>query len=102
MKCKWSNACEGDLRRAQAISVLMEKHPKLMNWLFREDRPELKCSPREMLRQAGAFSTGERILIRLALDLWSGEGEAKVLDLDRLDPGNFKNALTAIQLMRAI
>ena len=101
MQCNWKDACKGDLKRAHAISVLMEKHPDLMRWLFKDDKPELKTSPEEMLRRAGAFSTGERILIRVALDLWSGDGNTKVMELDRLDPGNFENALHAISLMRS-
>jgi len=102
MQHKWTNACKGDVKRASAISVLMDKHPALIDWMFREDKPELKASPGQILKRAGAFSTGEKILIQLALDIWSGDGATKILDLDRLDPGNFKNALSAIELMRGI
>jgi len=98
----WTNACQGDLKRAYAIYVLMEQHPDLMAWLFCEGQPELQASPEEILNRASALSADEGILIRLALDLWSGNGGTQVVDLKRLDPGNFKSALAAIQHIRDV
>jgi hypothetical protein len=92
----WTNVCAGDRRRFNAIHQFLKPHPKLVDFLFRSDKPELHSSPDVLRKAAKGFSTGERILIRVALDIWSDSGDAKISDLDHLDPDSFKNVLLGL------
>jgi hypothetical protein len=87
----WINACSGDLRRFKAIHQFLKPYPKLVEFLFRTDKAELHGSPEGLLKRSAAFSTGEKVLIRVALDIWSESGDARINDLDHLDPHCFKN-----------
>jgi hypothetical protein len=54
-----------------------------------------------LLDQASVFSSGEKILVRLALDIWSGQGYVHLSDIiDRLDPTNYNHVLAALRLLR--
>lgn len=54
-----------------------------------------------MLSEAGAFSTGEKILIRIALDLWCGQGNVNLWDIvERLDLYNYEHVLAGLRHLR--
>ena len=91
----WKNACPGDLKRYRIIAQALERHPNLLHSLFQTDRAQLTTSPDQIKRRTGAFSTGEKVLIRAALDIWSDQGGVLLNDLLRLDPINFKNMMMA-------
>ena len=92
----WPTADTEDQKRLEVISNLLWPHEKLLLFLFKTNKPELNGSPEEMKERAQCFSSGERVLINLALDVWSGSGDTKVMDLTKLDPANLQKAFTAL------
>jgi len=54
-----------------------------------------------MLGRIAGLSDGEKVLIRIALDIWSGSGDAKVWELiETLDDYNFSNVLKGLAVLR--
>jgi len=96
----WKTASRSDLRRLEAIGILMKKYPWWISQIFHPTEPCLQSSPQALMRGA---SSGERILIGLAFDFWSpGLVGIQVADLNCLDDENFQNVLTAIALLRTL
>jgi hypothetical protein len=86
---KWKNCGRARERLGEVMSRIFRNHPKLLDFLFYPDRPELRDDAEILLRESGVFSTGEKILIRVALDLWTGEVEVKLWDIiQKLDQSN--------------
>ena len=92
----WPLADEGDLKCLEIISDLLWPHPKLLSFLFKTDKPELNAPPEVMKDRAQGFSRSEKVLINLALDIWSESGDLRVMDLLRLEPCSLQNAVTAL------
>ena len=92
----WPFADEADQKRPEIISNLLWPHSKLLSFLFKTDKPELSAPPEVMKDMAGGFSRGEKVLINLALDIWSESGDTKVMELLTLDPYSLQNAVTAL------
>ena len=92
----WKNADPSDLKRLAAISTMLDGHPKLITFLFHPSKPELNDAPKTLQTRARAFSSGERVLINVGLDLWSDSGDTKVLDLFTLDSECLRRAITAL------
>ncbi len=97
----WQNATAMDLQRFAAISRLFTRHSKLLGFFFNIDKPELQWEPEEMLRIGRGFSSGERLLLRVGLDIWNGSGSVKIEEiLDVLDEDNFCKTLEALTILR--
>lgn len=98
LKLSWpENTSKGDLKRLEIIAKLMEPYPELVEWMFCKNKPELFGSPEFILREAGIYSSGEIVLLQVALDVWCGGGGTRVSDVCRtLDGRNFKAALEAM------
>ena len=96
----WKSAQDYEWRQIEAISLVLSKHYKLLEFLFEKQRPRLRRSPEDLLEESLCFSSGERTLIRVALDFWSGSGNAKIWELfETLDQGNFENVLVGLQYL---
>jgi hypothetical protein len=99
----WINASESDRRIFKAIEVLLTNHPKLLDFLFKKEEALLSSSPQLIKRKSRCFSSGEQVLIQIALDIWSGSGKAKFLDiLNRLDIENTNHLILTIQYLNRI
>jgi hypothetical protein len=97
----WKTCSKEESRLAEIMYLLFKSYPELEQFLFKAETPNLNEPPDVLLRQIGAFSSGEQILVRVALDLWSGEGRTHLFDvLHRLDDRNFTNVMAAILYLR--
>lgn len=97
----WRDATVGERRQYQLISLIFSKYPKLLEFFFEKHEARIRFESKEMLKEAGCFSSGEQILIRVALDLWSGSGNALVWQMvEVLDHENFSNVLKALDNWR--
>ena len=97
----WKNAGSGDLLLLKSIKVLLRGHPRLMAFLFHPTEARLKASPKELLYKASAFSSGEYILVQVALDFWDGSGDALLSDLyATLDGDAYFQVLMAIESLK--
>ena len=77
----WKNASQGDLRLYNKISVLLSSHPQLINFLFDKSEARLNAAPGVLLNRAKGLSSGERVLLKLSIDLWCGQGGCLVSEL---------------------
>lgn len=83
------------------IKILLKRHPKLLDYLFNYKANQLNDNPSIIMKEAGCFSSGEQLLIKIALDFWDGSGNALMRDIYQiLDPNNFKNVFSAIRAIR--
>ena len=97
----WKTCSAEERRLADMMYLILNPYPNLEQFLFKTESPSLNQAPEELLTQIGSFSSGEQILIRVALDLWSGEGGTHLLDvINRLDDRNFTNVMAAILYLR--
>jgi hypothetical protein len=86
----------------EALILIFTKHPRILSFLFDRHEPCLRQDAETLLFDSGVFSGGEQILVQVALDLWSGEGGARLSDIvERLDPGNYFNLLAGLRHLRA-
>ena len=98
---KWAKATKTDLRLFESISILFTNHSYLLDFIFDPDAAKLKFNPEVILRGSVDLSSGEDLLIRIALDLWSGSGEAKIWELiEYLDDQNFDQVLKALSCLK--
>lgn len=96
----WEEASSGECLRGEAISLILLDLPHLEGFLFHPTEARLRASPEVILRLSKSYSSGEQVLIRVALDVWSGQGGARVSDLiDRLDPSNLRNVLNGLRFL---
>lgn len=78
----------------QAINLVFKKHQKLKDRCFKKQTIELTQSAHEILESTAGYSSGEKVLIQIALDICHGPGNAKVKDLlEILDAQSFSNVL---------
>lgn len=97
----WINPLDSEIKQYKIISMLFEKHPKLLEFFFDKNEPKLNWPPDEMLDHSSVFSSGEYILIKVALDIWSGSGNALLWEiLDTLDRDNFIKVIQGIINLR--
>jgi hypothetical protein len=97
----WLDAEDSDKQIFKTINILFSKHPYLLKFFFDPNKPKIKYEPLNMIRASHGMSSGEQVLIKIALDIWSGGGNAKVCQiLETLDDANFTNAINALVLTR--
>jgi len=81
----------------KAIAILLKDCPHLMGKIFKPNQCELIASPQQITGNMQLLSTGEKVLVKTALDFWNGSGKVAFADvLYRLSPNNIKNLQTAI------
>ena len=98
----WQAATTSDRYTYSVIAIIFRNHPYLLRFLFEDRSPRIRFQPMELRRRAANFSSGEQLLIRVALDVWSGSGNAKIWQiLETLDADNFLNVLVALAKLRS-
>jgi hypothetical protein len=98
---KWKNCGRARKRLGDVMELIFHNHPKLLEFLFCLEHAELQDEPEVLLRESGVFSSGEQILVRVGLDLWTGKVEVKLWDIiQRLDQENYQNVLLGLRLLR--
>lgn len=86
--------------------LLSGRNEKLLPFLFGPDCDSITDRSGEMNLEfieenIGALSAGEQILCRVAMDIWGGYGKVKIFDIcRRLDEGNFRAVMTAMERYR--
>jgi hypothetical protein len=97
----WNNASDSDLQTYESISRVFFKYPYLLDSFFERDSPKIRCSPEQMLKWASGFSNDEIVLVKTALDIWSGSGNTYVWELiELLDKDSFYFVLHALAILR--
>lgn len=98
MMC-WEVANGAERRQFQAISILMRSSPHLLAFLFDPVRPSLSGSPQDILAAARGFCSGDRLLVRLAVEIWCAEGAVNVHEIFDAEPEVFDSILEALRVL---
>ena len=99
----WHKPGRAERRMMESLNIIFTGHSKLLEFLFEPDRPKLRQEPEILLRHAAGFSGGERILLRIALDLWCGAGGVSLWHLiEHLDDDSYTNTLVGLRHLREI
>ena len=92
----WQQVSGFERRQFQAISTLTSQNPQLLTFLFDPKASQLRLPVDRLLKEARGLSSGEYLLVKIAIDLWCEQGQVQIHQLLNLDPVNFKLALTAL------
>ena len=99
----WQGVGRHECRMQEVLNLIFQKHPELLKFLFEKEQARLRLDPELLLLEAGVFSSGEKILARVGLDLWNGSGHVQLWDvIERLDEGNYHNVLAGLRHLRPI
>lgn len=97
----WKNARPGDQLLLESIKILLNDHDKLLIFLFHPSDARLNDSGDRLLKKARCFSSGEYVLIKMALDFWDGSGNALFSDVySTLDGSLYHQVLLAIEHLK--
>jgi hypothetical protein len=103
VKKTWELANRGDKSLREVIFRLLDSDEHLVDFLFDQGTPRLRKRAGILKEDAWCFSDGEQILIRAALEFWSGSGHVYLWELlEGLDNENLKRVLKAIAEVREI
>ncbi|MCB9085777.1 MAG: hypothetical protein H6624_15625 [Bdellovibrionaceae bacterium] len=97
----WKVCSAGDKRRLLAIKALLASFPGFLLFLFNKEKPELRADAKSLKKFAQSFSSGEQVLINIAIDIWNGEGGIHFNDIyEILDTKNFIAVLKSLDILR--
>lgn len=95
------DAWPGDVKLFECIQILLKDHPKLLDFLFHPHHPQLNAPGPVLRKRARCFSSGELILVKVALDMWDGSGNALLSDVyEILDGQHYFQVLKAIEALK--
>lgn len=95
----WQNATRSETKQLEAIQTVLSQSPHLMDFLFDPELPELNDSPERLLTAARGLSSGDFLLVRLALNLWSEAVDIQVHEIFNLEPEIFAHVLRAFMIL---
>lgn len=74
----WEEASSDECLRGESISLILLDFPHLEGFLFHPKEARLRASRAVILGLSNSYSLGEQVLIWVVLDVWSGQGGARV------------------------
>ena len=75
----------------------------MLEFLFDPEKPRLRKRAGILKEDAWGFSHGEQLMIRLALEFWSGSGHVFLWELiETLDDKNLERVLHAVVEIRGL
>lgn len=99
----WETASQADLRLKEIIFHLLGSDKRLLEFLFDPNSPRLRQRAGILKEDSWGFSHGEQIIVRTALELWSGSGHVFLWELiETLDDTNLKRVIEALIAVRAL
>jgi hypothetical protein len=103
MSFSWPNASVREIVIRQCISLLLDYDQRLIDFIFDPARPRIRKRAAILIEDAWAFSHGEQLLIRAALDLWSGSGHLQLWEmLETWDDASWARFVRAIAEYRRL
>lgn len=90
------------MSRIQIIRKLLEGNEHLLNFLFVNPAEGVTdqngvMDVEHLKNEMGVFSSGEQIMIKVAMDIWGEYGKVEIFDIcRRLDERNFLKTITAL------
>jgi hypothetical protein len=81
MSFRWKNASADQILLYQCISLLLGYDKRLIEFVFDPGKPKIRKRAGILREDAFFFSHGEQLLIRAALDFWSGSGQLALWEM---------------------
>jgi len=98
----WKNARKYDQRVYAGICKVFRNHEHLLEVLFEKAQARLCSSPDRMIAKIENYPDGEIVLIKVALDMWSGSGNVFVWQiLETLDRSTFTNVIEGLSFVKS-
>ena len=89
-------------RRHRAISLLLAYDPAILDFLFAPSRARLAYGARTLKRESALLGTQRHLLVKIALDIWSDSGGARLAEACHiLAPHHYDAFLAAIEYLGA-
>ena len=97
----WKKATKVEVKLLRARAIIFRDDTYLFLVLFDADEPVLSDTIEQLLEfSAETFSAKQDILFRVAMDVWSGSGEARIWEvLEYLDDKRLGNVLEALRFL---
>lgn len=90
-------------RLITAIGIIFNHDERWLDFFYSHKGGDLRCAPDELIAESRCFSRGEQIMIKVALDLWTGGNHVGISQIiDHLDWTNVIRVLVALMMMRDI
>lgn len=84
----------------EAIRALLDGNKKLLDYIFEPGGRRLRDRAGILKEDAWSFEEHEQLLIRVALDLWSGSGHVQIWELmEAWDQANWQRFFAAVDLI---
>ena len=97
----WKNSRASERRSYEGIRRVFSNHEHLLKGFFEETQARLSLSPDIMIEQTTGYSDGEIVLIKVALDIWSGSGNVFVWQiLETLDKQTFMHVVNGLSFVK--
>jgi hypothetical protein len=93
----WQTASEYELKQIQVISSFMSHRANLVQYMFHPEKPNLNYPPEKIISKSIGFCTSDKVLLRVALQLWCEYGQISIPELFCLDAEVFLRVLKAIE-----
>lgn len=71
---KWTNTSKDDQKRLKAITILLDNDERLVRFLFHSTKSQLSTTPEILKAKMKCFSSGEQVLLLIAMDIWGTYG----------------------------
>jgi hypothetical protein len=81
MSYQWKNASVNQILLYQCISLLLGYDKRLLEFVFDPEKPRIRKRAGILRDDAVFFSDEEQLLIRAALDFWSGSGHLALWEM---------------------
>jgi hypothetical protein len=98
----WKSAGRVERRLFCAVAACVETSPHLIEFLFDPDHPRLNRPADILLKNARCLSSGEYLLVKLVLDLWTEGGYLNVNELFSLEKESLARVLSSLASLAEI
>ncbi len=96
-------SCLENTKLITAIGLIFSFDEHWLNFFYSHKNGRLRLEPAEMLMEARCLSSGEQIMIKVALDLWTHGNYASLSSIaETLDWEKLTRVLLAIMTLRDI
>jgi len=103
MTFSWPKANADERRLLDALRILVGDDPTLLKFLLDAEKPRLKRRSGILRDEAWRFTDEEQLVIRAALDFWSGSGHVQLWEmLETWEPNHWLRFLRAVRVLLAL
>lgn len=98
----WIRASATDERLFDSVKICLGVKTELLEFLFDREVPRLNCGPDLLLLEARGLCSSDYFLVRLAIELWTGNIDRPVSLSEVLDqePEVFAGVMRGLQQLR--